>query len=144
MASLFDEINIEKTKSSSEEVLKQYRKLKMISRREIQQKLTISYDSQPMGTGDGTPAIERKMIAKVFAEQETERIEKAVASLPNEIHRRVLEEKYLNGYEKTDTACYDIIDISSSSYTSYKAEALEAVAWALGCEVYTSVVPQQP
>ncbi|MGX7420067.1 ArpU family phage packaging/lysis transcriptional regulator [Carnobacterium gallinarum] len=136
MIALFDGINIEKTKAAAEMVLMDYRKLKMISKREIQQKMTSNYDSLSPSTADVTPELERKVVAKIYAEQETERIERAVESIPNEKQRMVIEERYLKGYEKYDTDCSLNLDMPTSSYSNYKSAGLIAVAWALGCEEY--------
>ena len=43
--SLFDEIDKVAAKKAAIEVLSQYRKLNMVAKREVQQKLTTSYDS---------------------------------------------------------------------------------------------------
>lgn len=134
MVTLFDEINKEKTKIAVEEVLMQYRKLKMISKREIQKKMV---DSQNHTYSEKqTDVTDRKISAKIYAEQETERIERAVESIPNEKQRLVIEERYLKGFEKYDSECSFNLDMPTSSYSNYKAAGLIAVAWALGCEEY--------
>lgn len=132
----FDGINVEETRAAAHAVLKDYRRLRMVARREIQQKLTVSYDSQPVSTADGTPAIEKKVVAKVYAEQETERIEAAIASLTSDKSIAILKHFYLTGYEKTDTDLCEYLDYSTSTYFRYKAKGLLEIAWALGCEEY--------
>ncbi|MEG1046350.1 ArpU family phage packaging/lysis transcriptional regulator [Carnobacterium sp.] len=134
MVTLFDEINIEKTKIAVEEVLMQYRKLKMISKREIQKKMVDSHNH--MSSEKQTDVTNRKISAKIYAEQETERIERAVESIPNEKQRLVIEERFLKGFEKYDSECSFNLDMPTSSYSNYKAAGLIAVAWALGCEEY--------
>lgn len=134
MVTLFDEINKEKTKIAVEEVLMQYRKLKMISKREIQKKMVDSHNH--MSSEKQTDVTDRKISAKIYAEQETERIERAVESIPNEKQRLVIEERYLKGFEKYDSECSFNLDMPTSSYSNYKAAGLIAVAWALGCEEY--------
>ncbi|WP_317943278.1 ArpU family phage packaging/lysis transcriptional regulator [Carnobacterium maltaromaticum] len=134
MVTLFDEINKEKTKIAAEEVLMQYRKLKMISKREIQKKMADSHSHT--SSEKQTDVTNRKISAKIYAEQETERIERAVESIPNEKQRLVIEERYLKGFEKYDSECSFNLDMPTSSYSNYKAAGLIAVAWALGCEEY--------
>ena len=134
MVTLFDEINKEKTKIAVEEVLMQYRKLKMISKREIQKKMVDSHNH--MSSEKQTDVTDRKISAKIYAEQETERIERAVESIPNEKQRLVIEERFLKGFEKYDSECSFNLDMPTSSYSNYKAAGLIAVAWALGCEEY--------
>ncbi|CAD5898106.1 conserved hypothetical protein [Carnobacterium maltaromaticum] len=134
MVTLFDEINKEKTKIAVEEVLMQYRKLKMISKREIQKKMVDSHNH--MSSEKQTDVTNRKISAKIYAEQETERIERAVESIPNEKQRLVIEERFLKGFEKYDSECSFNLDMPTSSYSNYKAAGLIAVAWALGCEEY--------
>lgn len=134
MVTLFDEINKEKTKIAVEEVLMQYRKLKMISKREIQKKMVDSHNHP--SSEKQTDVTNRKISAKIYAEQETERIERAVESIPNEKQRLVIEERYLKGFEKYDSECSFNLDMPTSSYSNYKAAGLIAVAWALGCEEY--------
>lgn len=70
----FEGINARKTKDAAQMILEDYRRLRMVARREIHQKMTVSYDSQPGSTADNTPLIEKKVVAKVYAETETERI----------------------------------------------------------------------
>ncbi|PLS38280.1 transcriptional regulator [Carnobacterium maltaromaticum] len=134
MVTLFDEINKEKTKIAVEEVLMQYRKLKMISKREIQKRMVDSHNHK--SSEKQTDVTDRKISAKIYAEQETERIERAVESIPNEKQRLVIEERYLKGFEKYDSECSFNLDMPTSSYSNYKAAGLIAVAWALGCEEY--------
>lgn len=134
MVTLFDEINKEKTKIAAEEVLMQYRKLKMISKREIQKRMINTYNSS--SSDEESDITERKVSAKIYAEEETERIERAVESIPNEKQRMVIEERYLKGFEKYDSECSFNLDMPTSSYSNYKAAGLIAVAWALGCEEY--------
>lgn len=136
MVTLFDEINKEKTKMAVEEVLMQYRKLKMISKREIQKKMIDAYNHPASNQSGSILESERKKSAKIYAEEETERIERAVESIPNEKQRMVIEERYLKGYEKYDSECSFNLDMPTSSYSNYKAAGLIAVAWALGCEEY--------
>lgn len=141
--SLFDEIDKEATKKAAIAVLSQYRKLNMVAKREIQQKLTTSFDSQPKGTSQ-EPAIERNIVMKLYAEQETERIRNAIKSIPNEESQKILKALYTEGYEKTDAQIIDFYMWPSSTYYKYKDLALEQAAWSLGCEQYTKVVPQFP
>lgn len=143
LLSLFDEIDKEATKKAAIEILSQYRKLNMVAKREIQQKLTTSYDSQPKGASQ-EPAIERNIVAKIYAEQETERIRNAIKAIPNGVSQKILTALYIDGYEKTDVQVVDFYMWSSSTYYKYKDVALEQAAWALGCEQYTKVVPQFP
>ena len=112
----------------------QYRKLKMISKREIQKKMVDSHNHTY--SEKQTDVTDRKISAKIYAEQETERIERAVESIPNEKQRLVIEERYLKGFEKYDSECSFNLDMPTSSYSNYKAAGLIAVAWALGCEEY--------
>lgn len=132
----FEGINVRKTKDAAQMILEDYRRLRMVARREIHQKMTVSYDSQPGSTADITPLIEKKVVAKVYAETETERIKTAVESIPNETAREVLMEKYIRGYEKYDSECQLNLDITPSTYNKYKAMGLLAFAWAIGCEEY--------
>lgn len=132
----FEGINARKTKDAAQMILEDYRRLRMVARREIHQKMTVSYDSQPGSTADTTPLIEKKVVAKVYAETETERIKAAVESIPNETAREVLMEKYIRGYEKYDSECQLNLDLSSSTFTKYKNMGLIFFAWAIGCEEY--------
>lgn len=143
LISLFDEIDKEATKKATIEVLSQFRKLNMVAKREIQQKLTTSFDSQPKGTSQ-EPVIERKIITKLYAEQETDRIKKAIDNIPNEDSQKILNALFIDGYEKTDAQIINYYMWPSSTYYKYKDLALEQAAWALGCEQYTKVVPQFP
>ena len=142
--SLFDELDIEKTKVAAHTVLSEYRRLKMIARRPIQQKITVSYDSQPNSKSDVTPAIERAVVMKEYAAYEVDRIESAVKGLSKEDFVTILSLLYLDGYEKTDYEICTRMMWSSSTYYYKKGKALEQVALALGCEVFTSVVPHKP
>ncbi|MFS7254390.1 ArpU family phage packaging/lysis transcriptional regulator [Carnobacterium divergens] len=140
--SLFDELDIEKTKVAAHTVLSEYRRLKMIARRPIQQKITVSYDSQPTSKSDVTPAIERAVVMKEYAAYEVERIEAAINSLSKKDYVEILELIYLDGYEKTDLEMCERMECSSSTFYRKRNKALVQIAEALGCEVVTSIVPR--
>lgn len=132
----FEGINVRKTKIAAHTILKDYRRLRFVAKREIQQKLTVSYDSQPSSTADSTPEVEKRVVAKIYAEKEVDRIEAAIASLTSERSYVIINLCYVEGYERSDSEVCNFLDYSMSTFNRYKERGLLEIAWALGCEVY--------
>lgn len=122
----FPEVDIVKTKKNAIRKLKEYIRWCLVDG-DMEQKVTQTYSLMPRQTGGiPTKTVEKLVVNKVSAEQEINNIREAINRLPNNAHRRILIEKYIQDY--SDTEIHLGLGYEKTQYYQMKQDALLAFA----------------
>ena len=125
----FPEIDAEKTKRNAKRKLKEYPRWRRIANDVDGQKVTAMYTFEPrQAHGNPSRPVERLAINRVDAESELEAIEYAVSHLFDQMHRKLLNDRYLMTYPKSHFEIREEIGYEKSQYYELTSSALLAFA----------------
>ncbi len=125
----FPEIDEKKTKANAKRKLREYPRWRRIAQDVDNQKITATYSFEPrQAHGAPSKPVERLAINRVDAESELEAIEQAVSNVLEAERRKILCDKYLINYKKSDKMIYAELCISESMYYDELEIALLAFA----------------
>lgn len=129
MTAFFPEIDIEKTKANAERKLREHKRWRLIAKEVGEQKVTPTYSFEPrQAHGQPRKPIERLALTKVDAEAELDAIEFAVSHLFNVFHRRILHDRYILTYPKSNHEIAEELGYEKSQYHELLNDALLAFA----------------
>ncbi|MCK1246244.1 ArpU family transcriptional regulator [Streptococcus uberis] len=113
----FPEIDVKMTKSNAKRKLREYPRWRRIANDVDNQKITATYSFEPRQPhGSPSKPVERLAINRVDAESELEAIEWAVSNILEPDRRRILYDKFLNPYKKSDKVIYSEMNYSEKLY----------------------------
>lgn len=118
MLDIFLEVdNIDKnaTKENVDELLSLYRRLARMADEEFIPKMTATYSFEIKGSGGTSDSLGEAISRSVSAQQEINKIMKAVNKL-NSYQRQLLFEKYIKRRQQTDIMIYIGLNMSESTF----------------------------
>ena len=121
-----DDIDEKATIKNVEKVLRLYRKLERMAGEEVSTKMIATYSSESRRSSGGhSDAVGNGVSRKVAAQQEIEKINKAIKNL-SENHQEIIFEKYMKRASQTDIMIYVSLCMSESTfYRELKKAKLE-------------------
>ena len=129
MYGFFPEIDIEKTKANAKRKLREYPRWRRVANDVHGQKVTQTYSFE-LRNPNGSPSrpVERLAIRKADAEAELDAIEYAVGRLFDPLHRKLLYDKFLASYPKSNIALCLELGYEKTAYHELFGNALLAFA----------------
>ncbi|MET3558685.1 ArpU family phage transcriptional regulator [Streptococcus rupicaprae] len=125
----FPEIDIEKTKANAERKLREHRRWRAVASEVGDQKVTATYSFEPRQPhGQPNRPVERLAINRADAISELDAIEFAIGHLFEPSHRRILFDKYIMTYPKSNRQIANELGYEKTQYHDILNAALLAFA----------------
>lgn len=129
MVAFFPEIDIDKTKAKAERKLHEHRRWRLIANEVGEQKVTATYTFEPRQPhSQPSRPVERLAINMADAQLELDAIEFAVGNLFDPMHRRILHDRYIRTYPKSNQEIMDELGYEKTQYHDILNAALIAFA----------------